>query len=128
VHNCIEASNDNGSEAPRPAPRLEALATPESGAKVYTQTVLPTRCLPISVRRDVDEYWYVLHGEIDVWVAGRHARLRAGMSVALPRNVAHRSGKYPTDCGERIGSSLIGGAAPASLSGLPANENLMFGA
>ena len=112
MHSCIEASNDTRDDVPRRAPSLQALATPGSGAKVYLHTLQPTRCLPRPVRRDDDQYLYVLHGELDVWVAARHARLRAGMSVVLPRNVVHRSGNFGRGPAKLLIVATRGGCVP----------------
>ena len=92
----VEATN---SAKPASAPGLGALARAATtrGTAVYLKTVLPTRCLPMPVSRDVDEYLYVVHGELDVWVDDRHTALRAGTSIELPRRrtrkVANFSGR-----------------------------------
>jgi mannose-6-phosphate isomerase-like protein (cupin superfamily) len=97
VETCIEAPNEAApSRALARAPRLEALAGTlgSASANVYLRTLLPTRCLPMPVRPRVDEYLYVVHGEVDVWVAQQHVKLRAGTSITLPRDVVHRVGNF----------------------------------
>jgi mannose-6-phosphate isomerase-like protein (cupin superfamily) len=59
------------------------------GAAVLVQTVPPAGGPPPHVHRDTDEFFYVLEGEIDVWIASRRTKLVAGMSATLPRNVPH---------------------------------------
>jgi mannose-6-phosphate isomerase-like protein (cupin superfamily) len=59
-------------------------------AAVFVQTVVPGGGPPPHVHRETDEFFFVLDGEIDVWVGERYARLTSGMSVVLPRGVAHR--------------------------------------
>ncbi len=59
-------------------------------AAVFVQTIVPGGGPPRHVHRETDEFLFVLDGSIDVWVGERHARLTSGMSVVLPRGVAHR--------------------------------------
>ncbi|HEX6136585.1 MAG TPA: cupin domain-containing protein [Casimicrobiaceae bacterium] len=59
-------------------------------AAVFLQTVVPGGGPPAHVHRETDEFFFVLDGEIDVWVGERYARLTSGMSVVLPRGVVHR--------------------------------------
>ena len=79
-------TNARTSDHPRKS-RLEVLARAmcRRGTAVYLKTVLPTRCLPMPESRDVDEYLYVVHGALDVWIDGAHTALRAGKSLELPR-------------------------------------------
>lgn len=43
------------------------------------------------IRRDqADEFFFLLEGELDVWVGDQHTRLEPGMSATLPRGVVHR--------------------------------------
>jgi uncharacterized cupin superfamily protein len=60
------------------------------GASVLVMSVEPRLGPPAHVHADADEFFFVLEGEIDVWVGARHAKLSAGMSATLPRGVAHR--------------------------------------
>jgi mannose-6-phosphate isomerase-like protein (cupin superfamily) len=59
------------------------------GAAVLVQTVPPAGGPPPHVHRDTDEFFYVLEGELDVWIANRRTKLVAGMSATLPRGVPH---------------------------------------
>jgi mannose-6-phosphate isomerase-like protein (cupin superfamily) len=68
------------------------------GAAVYVQTVMPAGGPPAHIHHDTDEFFYVLSGELDVWVDRRHVRLETGMSATLPRGVVHEfknRGKVP---------------------------------
>lgn len=60
------------------------------GAAVFVQTVMPHNGPPAHFHRHTDEFFYVLDGELDVWVEGRHYRLKRGMSATLPRGLVHR--------------------------------------
>ena len=60
------------------------------GAAVFVQTVMPRNGPPAHFHRHTDEFFYVLDGELDVWVEGRHVRLKPGMSATLPRGLVHR--------------------------------------
>ena len=59
------------------------------GAAVLVQTVPPAGGPPPHRHRDTDEFFYVLEGELDVWIAHRRMKLVAGMSATLPRGVVH---------------------------------------
>lgn len=59
-------------------------------AAVFALTVLPGGGPPPHYHEGVDEFFYVLDGELDVWVGERHVTLRPGMSATLPRGVVHR--------------------------------------
>jgi len=73
-------------------PLLEKASSDDlhGGAAIFVLTVEPAGGPPPHVHRDTDEFFYVLDGEIDVWVGGRHAKLKPGMSATLPRDVVHR--------------------------------------
>lgn len=60
------------------------------GAAVFVQTIMPAGGPAAHVHADTDEFFYVLDGEIDVWIDGRHVNLSKGMSATLPRGIAHR--------------------------------------
>lgn len=60
------------------------------GAAVFVQTVMPKNGPPAHFHRHTDEFFYVLEGELDVWVGERHVKLGPGMSATLPRGVVHR--------------------------------------
>jgi quercetin dioxygenase-like cupin family protein len=60
------------------------------GAAIFVLTVEPAGGPPPHVHREADEFFYVLEGEIDVWVGGTHVKLEPGMSATLPRDVVHR--------------------------------------
>jgi len=60
------------------------------GAAVFVQTVMPNGGPPPHFHETTDEFFYVLEGEIEVWVGGRHCTLKPGMSAVLPRGIAHR--------------------------------------
>ena len=60
------------------------------GAAVFVQSIPPGFGPPEHVHADSDEFFYVLDGELDVWVDGSHAKLWSGMSSTLPRGVKHR--------------------------------------
>ncbi len=60
------------------------------GAAVFVQTVAPAGGPPAHFHRDTDEFFFVLEGELAVWVGGDEATLRPGMSATLPRGVVHR--------------------------------------
>jgi mannose-6-phosphate isomerase-like protein (cupin superfamily) len=66
-----------------------ASADLSGGAAVLVQTVPPAGGPPPHVHRDTDEFFYVLEGELDVWVGFKRATLTAGMSATLPRGVRH---------------------------------------
>lgn len=59
------------------------------GAAVLVQIVPPAGGPPPHLHRDTDEFFYVLEGELDVWIAHRRTKLVAGMSATLPRGVVH---------------------------------------
>ena len=59
------------------------------GAAVLVQTVPPAGGPPPHIHRDTDEFFYVLEGELDVWIANKRTKLVAGMSATLPRGVPH---------------------------------------
>jgi mannose-6-phosphate isomerase-like protein (cupin superfamily) len=71
---------------------LEKAASDDLGgaAAVFVQTVMPNAGPPAHVHLDTDEFFYVLDGELEVWVDGKHATLSAHMSATLPRGLAHR--------------------------------------
>ena len=73
-------------------PTIEKAGPADFGghAAVLTQTVMPNGGPPAHYHEGVDEFFYVLDGELEVWVGGRHVVLRAGMSATLPRGVVHR--------------------------------------
>lgn len=60
------------------------------GAAVFVQTVQPAGGPPPHFHCESDEFFYMLEGELEVWVGGKHATLRPGMSATLPRAVPHR--------------------------------------
>ena len=60
------------------------------GAAVLVMSVEPHLGPPAHVHDEADEFFFVLEGEIDVWVGERHAKLSAGMSATLPRGIGHR--------------------------------------
>lgn len=60
------------------------------GAAVFVQTVVPAGGPPAHFHRDTDEFFFMLDGELEVWVGADHATLRSGMSATLPRGVVHR--------------------------------------
>jgi len=59
-------------------------------AAVLMQTVLPNGGPPAHYHEGVDELFYLVDGELEVWVGDRHVVLRPGMSATLPRGVVHR--------------------------------------
>ena len=71
---------------------LEKAASADMGgaAAVFVSTVNPGGGPPAHVHRTADEFVYVLEGEIEAWIGGRHVVLGAGMSATLPRAVVHR--------------------------------------
>ncbi|MEP7206957.1 MAG: cupin domain-containing protein [Casimicrobiaceae bacterium] len=60
------------------------------GAAVFVQTVESRSGPPAHIHHDADEFFFMLEGELDVWIGGDYARLRPGMSAVLPRGVVHR--------------------------------------
>jgi mannose-6-phosphate isomerase-like protein (cupin superfamily) len=66
-----------------------ASADLNGGAAVLVQTVPPAGGPPPHVHHETDEFFYVLDGELDVWIANRRTKLVAGMSATLPRGVPH---------------------------------------
>ena len=72
-------------------PMLEKAASADlsGGAAVLVQIVPPAGGPPPHRHRDTDEFFYVLEGELDVWIANRRTKLVAGMSATLPRGVVH---------------------------------------
>jgi quercetin dioxygenase-like cupin family protein len=66
-----------------------ASADLSGGAAVLVQTVPPAGGPPPHLHRDTDEFFYVLEGELDVWIANKRTKLVAGMSATLPRGVPH---------------------------------------
>jgi quercetin dioxygenase-like cupin family protein len=58
-------------------------------AAIFVLTLEPAGGPPPHVHRDADEFFYVLEGEVDVWVGGTQAKLMPGMSTTLPRGVVH---------------------------------------
>jgi uncharacterized cupin superfamily protein len=72
-------------------PMLEKAASADlsGGAAVLVQIVPPAGGPPPHLHRDTDEFFYVLEGELDVWIANRRTKLVAGMSATLPRGVVH---------------------------------------
>ena len=73
-------------------PLVEKAASADlnGGAAVFVLTVEPAGGPPAHVHQDSDEFFFVLEGEVEVWVGGRHATLTPGMSATRPRGVAHR--------------------------------------
>jgi quercetin dioxygenase-like cupin family protein len=73
-------------------PLLEKASSADlhGGAAIFVLSVEPAGGPPAHVHREADEFFYVLDGEIDLWIAGRHTKLKPGMSATLPRNIAHR--------------------------------------
>jgi mannose-6-phosphate isomerase-like protein (cupin superfamily) len=72
-------------------PMLEKASSADlhGGAAVLVQTVPPAGGPPPHVHHDTDEFFFVLEGELDVWVGYRRTRLVAGMSATLPRGMPH---------------------------------------
>jgi quercetin dioxygenase-like cupin family protein len=64
-------------------------------------TVSPGGGPPPHVHAHEDETFYVLEGELEVWVAGTLRRLRAGELAFGPRNIPHRF-RNPTNRPVRI--------------------------
>lgn len=73
-------------------PMLEKAASDDlsGGAAVFVTTVKPASGPLMHVHRDTDEFLYVLDGQLEVWIDGRHVSLTRGMSATLPRGVPHR--------------------------------------
>jgi mannose-6-phosphate isomerase-like protein (cupin superfamily) len=73
-------------------PMLEKAGSEDLGgaAAVFVSTVMPRMGPPAHFHRLTDEFFYVLEGEIDVWIDGRHLTLTPGMSATLPRGLVHR--------------------------------------
>jgi quercetin dioxygenase-like cupin family protein len=92
---------------------LEVLGTPMTqkasgadlgdGAAVFVCTVAPEGGPPAHYHQHTDEFFYLLEGELDVWIGGRHVKLWPGMSATLPRSVVHRY----DNLGERPAKVLI---------------------
>ena len=72
-------------------PMLEKAASADlsGGAAVLVQTVPPAGGPPHHVHRETDEFFYVLEGELDVWIGMKRTKLVAGMSATLPRGIPH---------------------------------------
>lgn len=72
-------------------PMIEKAASEDlsGGAAVLVQTVPPAGGPPQHVHHETDEFFYVLEGELDVWVGHKRSKLAAGMSATLPRGVPH---------------------------------------
>jgi mannose-6-phosphate isomerase-like protein (cupin superfamily) len=72
-------------------PMLEKATSDDlsGGAAVLVQTVPPAGGPPQHVHHETDEFFYVLEGELDVWVGHKRTKLVAGMSATLPRGIPH---------------------------------------
>jgi quercetin dioxygenase-like cupin family protein len=73
------------------------------GAAVFVCTVAPEGGPPAHYYEDTDASFYLLEGQLDLWIGSRHVKLWPGMSAALPRSVVHRY----DNLGERPAKVLI---------------------
>jgi quercetin dioxygenase-like cupin family protein len=69
---------------------VKATGASTGGAySLLEQVVTPAGNPPVHVHNDHDEAFYVLAGEIDVWVGDEHARCVTGTFALAPRGVPH---------------------------------------
>jgi len=71
----------------------QVIATPAETAGTFfaiEATVTPGGGPPPHVHANEDESFYVIEGELELWVAGKLQKLRAGECAFGPRNVPHR--------------------------------------
>jgi quercetin dioxygenase-like cupin family protein len=82
-------SNDTHASIRAHAAAPSLLANDPAVPKLCVQTIEAGASIEPHVHHDADELVYVFDGELNVHLGKREAKLRAGMSAALPRGLRH---------------------------------------